>query len=182
MKLHLGCGEKYLHGYLHIDLSDYPHIDYKWRVDSLPMVEDNTVELIYASHVLEYFSDVEAISVLQEWHRVLQPGGILRLAVPDFEALVTVYRTTDIIGLITGPIFGTWKVSPEVTVSHKCLYNKIKLANYLYAAGFRHVREWYPLQVFTDKNDNFDDFSQAYIPHMDKTNGKCISLNLEADK
>ena len=29
MKLHLGCGNRYLSGYAHIDLADYPHIDYK---------------------------------------------------------------------------------------------------------------------------------------------------------
>jgi predicted SAM-dependent methyltransferase len=29
IKLHLGCGKRYIPGFIHIDLADYPHIDYK---------------------------------------------------------------------------------------------------------------------------------------------------------
>lgn len=91
IKLHLGCGKRYLPGYIHIDLADYPHIDYKHDIKTLPMFEDCSVDLIYASHVIEYFDRIEVITVLKEWYRVLKEGGILRIAVPDFEALVQVY-------------------------------------------------------------------------------------------
>ena len=49
MKLHLGCGKRCLEGFLHIDIADFDHIDYKSSVDRLPMIDDNSVDLIYAT-------------------------------------------------------------------------------------------------------------------------------------
>ena len=58
LKLHLGCGERFLPGYTHVDISDFDHIDYKSNVKKLDFIEDNSVEQIYASHVLEYYGVV----------------------------------------------------------------------------------------------------------------------------
>ena len=71
-KLHLGCGERYLNGYLHIDINKFDHIDHITSVDNLSMFDDNSIDEIYASHVLEYFDKFESISVLSEWYRVLK--------------------------------------------------------------------------------------------------------------
>src|SRR5262245_43424784 len=103
MKLHLGCGARHIPGFVHVDLANHPHIDYRHDIRRLPMIAEDAVTLIYASHVLEYFDRVEVPAVLEEWRRVLCPGGVLRLAVPDFEALVTVYQTTGDLALIHGP-------------------------------------------------------------------------------
>ncbi len=55
MKLHLGCGQRFIEGYIHIDIDDFQHIDYKTSIDNLSMIENDSCDLIYASHVLEYF-------------------------------------------------------------------------------------------------------------------------------
>ena len=70
LKLHLGCGKRCIPGFVHIDLADYPHIDYKSDVSDLSMFEDNSADLIYACHVLEHFKRYEIERVLTEWHRV----------------------------------------------------------------------------------------------------------------
>ena len=84
MKLHLGCGRKYIPGFVHVDLLDYDHIDHRMSVDDLSLFSNNSVELIYASHVLEHFGRHETTGVLGEWYRVLQVAGVLRVAVPRF--------------------------------------------------------------------------------------------------
>ena len=95
MKIHLGCGKRYIPSFVHVDIVDLPnHIDYRHNVAELPMFQDNSAELIYASHVFEYFDRQQATTVLAEWRRVLKSGGILRLAVPDFPALIEVYKRT----------------------------------------------------------------------------------------
>jgi predicted SAM-dependent methyltransferase len=182
IKLHLGCGKRYLPGYIHVDLSYYPHVDHQHRVDKLPMIAPNSVETIYASHVLEYFSDNECLDVLLEWHSKLCLGGILRLAVPNFDALIEVYKKSRKIEQISGPILGSWEVSSNLTVFHKAIYNYEKLANQLFDVGFKSVQVWDWKKVFVGELEGFDDYSQAYIPHMDKENGTLISLNVEAVK
>ena len=87
MKLHLGCGKRDFEGWINVDLADFPHVHYKSSVDDLKMFKDNTADLIYSSHTLEYFDKLEVVTVLKEWHRVLKDGATLRVAVPNFNAL-----------------------------------------------------------------------------------------------
>ena len=70
----------------------------QWKVR--PVVHDLTRPLpfpensfwaIYASHVLEHLYRVEADALLAECKRVLKPGGVLRLVVPDLQFLVEDY-------------------------------------------------------------------------------------------
>jgi len=78
MKLHLGCGKRFLKGYLHIDIDLHDHIDIQTSIDKLPMIQDSTVDVIYTCGVLEYFDIEEVNTVLQEFKRVLKVGGILK--------------------------------------------------------------------------------------------------------
>ena len=90
IKINMGCGWRdFGKDWIHIDGGDYPHLDSK-DIFNLPY-EDNSVDLIYASHVIEYFNREEVKDVLNEWIRVLKPNGKLRLAVPDFEVIVGLY-------------------------------------------------------------------------------------------
>jgi predicted SAM-dependent methyltransferase len=181
MKLHLGCGQRIIPGFVHVDLADLPHVDYRHDVRRLPMFGDGTVELIYASHVLEYFDRVEVCAVLAEWRRVLAPGGTLRVAVPDVEALGTVYRDTHDLSLILGPLYGRWPVdsSGDAVLYHRTAYDFSSLRAVLESAGFSGVRrfDWRDTE-----HAAVDDYSQAYLPHLDKQHGTLISLNVQCQK
>ncbi len=52
---------------------------------------DNSVSAIYASHFLEHLPRRDALAFLGECYRVLRPGGIIRLVVPDLESLAVEY-------------------------------------------------------------------------------------------
>lgn len=181
IKLHLGCWKRHIPGFIHIDLADFPHIDHRTSIDCLPMFGDNAVDLIYSSHSFEYFDRQQAPKVLKEWHRVLKPQGLLRLAVPDFESLVKVYQKSGELDKILGPLYGRMEIlTPEPKVLyHKTVYDFLSLKNLLETCGFHNVRcyDW----RWTIHKD-YDDHSQAYIPHMDKEHGLLISLNVEANK
>jgi predicted SAM-dependent methyltransferase len=106
MKLHLGCGKRHIPGFVHIDAVDYPHVDHVATIDNLSFIQDASVDLIYNCHVLEHFKRREVGRVLKEWHRVLKPGGILRISVPDFAKLCEVYQKYGQLDLVIGALFG----------------------------------------------------------------------------
>ena len=180
VQLHLGCGKRYIPGFIHIDLADFPHIDHKTDVSDLSMFEDKSVDLIYTCHVLEYFDRIQVKDVLKEWRRVLKPKGILRIAVPDFEAMVKVYQQYGDLSLIIGPLYGRWEIEgTQKVVYHHTVYDFESLKKVLESAGFVNIHRYDWRETI---HKDYDDYSQAYIPHMDKENGLLISLNIEAEK
>lgn len=176
MKLHLGCGKRdFGPDWISIDGGKFPHL-HSHDITKLPF-KNNTVDVIYACHVLEYFDREEVVMVLNEWKRVLKQGGILRLAVPDFLRLTWLYQQTDL-DKILGPLFGKWDMNDK-KIYHKTTYDFRGISKLLKEIGFKEVEiyDW-------RKTDHaqFDDHSQAYYPHMDKENGTLISLNIECSK
>lgn len=176
MKLHLGCGKRYIPGYVHIDVSDYPHIDLRYHIDRIPMIEDGAASVIYVCHALEHFHRRDTVRVLQEWYRILCPGGVLRIAVPDFEALIDLYQEKRDLGLVIGPLYGRQDYVFNV---HYTTFDFETLKLRLIEAGFINI-ERYDWRK-TDHSD-IDDYSQSYYPHMQKDTGKLLSLNVEAYK
>jgi predicted SAM-dependent methyltransferase len=176
MKLHLGSGKRYIPGWVHIDAIDYPHIDHVAQIDHLPFIQDNSVEIIYACHVLEHFKRRDVARVLKEWYRVLKPGGILRLAVPDFAAVYSVYEKTGSLEPLLGLLFGRQDYLYNI---HYHVWDESTLYAALKNAGFGEVHHW---DWRTTEHADVDDYSRAYLPHMDYTYGTLMSLNLEAVK
>ncbi|MFZ1829324.1 MAG: methyltransferase domain-containing protein [Candidatus Competibacteraceae bacterium] len=53
--------------------------------------KDESVEVLYSSHMLEHLDQQEAHQFLKEAYRVLQKGGVMRLAVPDLGQIIRDY-------------------------------------------------------------------------------------------
>ena len=178
MKINMGCGwRNFGDDWIHIDGGDYDHLDYT-DITKLEL-KDESVDLIYASHVIEYFNQEEVKEVLSEWRRVLSPGGTLRVAVPDFSSMSWLYQQGKVkLSEILGPLYGKMTMGDSF-IYHKTVYDYATLASLLSGCGFRDVAEYDWRE--TDHADH-DDHSQAYISHMDKDNGVLISLNVEAKK
>ena len=92
-KLHLGCGNKILKDFINIDIRLDLGADIIDDVSELNSIEDNSIGLIYVCHVLEHFGRDEYLSALKRWYTVLSNGGVLRISVPDFENVVTMYNS-----------------------------------------------------------------------------------------
>ena len=181
IQLNIGCGSKdFGKDWVHIDGGNYPHLDSN-DIINLPY-EDNSVDLIYASHVIEYFDREEVIPILSGWKSKLKPGGILRLAVPDFYAMAKLYLEKPLTFSIEdflGPLYGKMEMGNE-TIYHKTAYDHESLFDLLVGdLEFSKAMEW---DWKYKDHGIYDDCSQAYLPKMDKDNGVLISLNMEAIK
>jgi len=179
-RLHLGCGKRdFGPGWTNIDVQDFPHVHLRHAVDNLPMVPTGSADLVYACHILEHFMLAEVPRVLQEWRRILKSGGVLRLSVPNFEALVQIYKLTGRLKNIHGPIMGGQKGT--VYDFHYSLWDVKTLHRFLKDAGFKEVRTWDWREV---GHGEHDDYSQAYWPPFAKDDPDAIlvSINIEATK
>ena len=56
-------------------------------------LQDNTVQIIYTSHVIEHMRDSVVNELFKEFYRILQPGGVVRIVAPDMEAYIKSYKT-----------------------------------------------------------------------------------------
>lgn len=91
--LNLGCGHVF------VDSADWLNLDFVPAspavrqanlLDRLPLADD-AASLVYSSHFLEHVPRALVPGLLRECWRVLQPGGVLRLVVPDLENMAREY-------------------------------------------------------------------------------------------
>ena len=178
MKLNIGCGKRnFGDKWIHIDGANFSHIDSNDIL--LKSFKDDSVDLIYSSHFIEYFDRNEIISLLKRWKKVLKKNGILRLAVPDFRVCADLYLK----GLFPlenflGPLYGKMKMGDKL-IYHKTVFDFESLKKILESIGMTHISiyDWRKTE-----HAKFDDHSQAYLPHFEKEEGTLISLNVESKK
>lgn len=94
IRLHLGCGGMRWKDFINVDL--HPHDDNVSDFSRTGCVADVfadirnlqlpdcSVDEIFTSHTFEHFPRWEAVDMLHDWHRMLKPGGILLIEMPDF--------------------------------------------------------------------------------------------------
>jgi len=182
IKLNLGCGERKIHGFINVDARQEVLPDVVYNVAKIHEKFQN-VDLIYASQVLEHFptkpfpfQSTTWKELLDNWNRTLKPGGTLRLSVPDLRAACEYYLFTNDFDSVQAAFYGGQKYNFDY---HYHGWTFETLSKALQEAGFTNIRRynWKNTEHFY-----VDDYSQSYLPHMDKKNGKLMSLNVEADK
>src|SRR4029077_14318489 len=132
-------------------------------------------DLIYNSHQIAYYDRFQVQEVLREWLRVLKPGGTLRLSTPDFEKVVEVYLQNRNLPEHFGFLYGRYETLTGL-IYYRVTYDYSTLEAALVNAGFRGVRRYEWRETL---HKDYDDYSQAYLPHMDKEMGTMMSLNVE---
>lgn len=133
IRLNLGSGCIPLPGYLNLDANTNDSIfplDYK----------DNTVDEIRASHVLEHFGFREAVTVLKEWTRVIKPGGVLKIAVPDFSIIAEGFTNgKNDKAVLEAYIMGGQTDGYDF---HKSIWHGEKLCTILSVLGYNNLERW----------------------------------------
>lgn len=92
-KVNLGCGPVFVDSPAWINLDFAPASPRVKRANLLARLPlpSNGAQLVYASHFLEHIPKPEVDAFLAECHRVLQPGGVLRLVLPDLQEMAASY-------------------------------------------------------------------------------------------
>ncbi|MFA5025940.1 MAG: methyltransferase domain-containing protein [Candidatus Shapirobacteria bacterium] len=121
IKINLGSGPASAKGWINYDWGLLPFMgkfhltsllvklkllgkDYDWKWPDITLVDireelpdnDNTVDYIYCSHVLEHFEKNVAIDILKECKRVLKKNGRVRIVLPDLSKMIKKYSSSEI--------------------------------------------------------------------------------------
>jgi predicted SAM-dependent methyltransferase len=93
LMLHIGCGKNPLPGWINIDVFPAPlAMNVQW---GLPFAPAST-RYVFVSHLLEHlFFPRDVKPFMAELRRVLTPGGVVRLVVPDIEQCIEAYVKND---------------------------------------------------------------------------------------
>lgn len=83
-KLHIGCGDQDIPGYIGCDLRLLPHVQLVCRAWEVSGFCQQLSE-IYSRHMLEHLTLAEARLTLRDWYAALAPGGAVKIEVPNLE-------------------------------------------------------------------------------------------------
>lgn len=167
LQLHLG-GWQVKKDWIIVNVEDRPGVDVRGNCTDLSMFPDGSAVEIYASHVYEHLGYQDELPrALDEAHRVLMPGGRLRISVPDLEILCQLFLASahDLNAqfFVQRMIMGG---QMEPFDFHKTGFSYGILTGILKTHGFKDFRR-------VDDFDLFDDTSKLVFA------GRKISLNLQ---
>lgn len=127
IKLNIGAGN--------VDLEGFAPIDRKLGLEAYPLdYPDGSVEEIRASHVLEHFSFADAMEALKDWTRVLQPGGVIKIAVPDIDKCLDPEQKNRVFYLMGG--------QTDADDFHRSAYDRPRLEAYMRKVGLVDIDVW----------------------------------------
>jgi len=169
MKLHVG-GKAVKDGWKLLNIMPLPGVDFLGDVCDLSQFDDDSIEEIYASHVLEHIPRPKVVDTLKGLHRVLQPGGRLLVSVPDLDELcrsmLNPHLTPDNKFHVMRMIYGGQVNDFDY---HYFGWNWTFMDSFMKGVGFQRVDKVDSFGLFKDTSD--------FTPY-----GKPISLNIIATK
>ena len=166
IRLNLGCGDERIPGFINCDLYE-DKADMQFDAKAIPF-PDNSVDEIRAYHILEHFKFKEAWRVLEEWKRVLKPGGRFVQETPDLLNTCRKFVESDeqVRVMLYGHFFAWPDISPGQV--HYFLYTETQLKWTLEQAGFERIERMYPDSTYATANPQWPELylkTEAYKPY-----------------
>lgn len=116
--LNLGCGRRFHPAWRNLDLAPGVAGVERWSAFEPIPAPEGSVDVCYSSHMLEHLSPARAVAFVAECHRVLKPGGILRLVVPDLEGIARNYLVSLELGDPARHAWATIELLDQMTRDH----------------------------------------------------------------
>jgi len=171
-RLHIGCGTILIPGYFNVDITYRPGVACLCDLNAGLPFANSSLNEVYCCHVLEHFATSAVPDILTEFARALKRGGILRVSVPDLDAIFRCY--CDNIDWFTPPhdpwlglLYGG-QTNPFDF--HKTGFNFRWLKHLLHRANFRDIHAYRPEEMHGLRDASF----------LDEPFGVHVSLNVIA--
>jgi predicted SAM-dependent methyltransferase len=169
LKLHLGAWAR-IPGWTNVNINPGPEIDVVADVADLSGFADGSVDEVYASHVFEHLSMGRVGPALLGVHRIIKPGGIFRIAVPDLERLAMIILDDHV------STYGVWEACRRIfggdmdqNDRHGCGFTADTMTAALEQSGFTNIKRVNSFGLLNDASE------LTFL-------GYRISLNMEATK
>lgn len=177
IKINIGCGLSGITGWQNLDnsptiwMSRIPTLNRLLKTPAWPRdvrrydvrkglpYSEGTVRYIYSSHTFEHFTRAESLAIAKECFRVLAPGGILRIVVPDLTLIVREYLT-DASPQAAQTFLSRLSLNHSLQdlvhpgSNHSQMFDAKSLVHLLHEAGFQQVE--------------VSSYSRSAIPEIDK--------------
>lgn len=95
IRLNIGCGTDYKKGWVNIDNNSDNNIeklDLNWDLRNPLPFDDGSVDYVFNEHFFEHLTVEEGQTAMKDLMRVLKPGGVMRIAMPDLEKAIDNYK------------------------------------------------------------------------------------------
>ena len=150
--LNVACGDKAHPDFINLDYQWRPRVELCWDITKgLPFIA-RSIKGIFIEHCLEHLMYSQCCGLLEEFRRVLQPGGVVRIVVPDAELYLDLYQKSKRGEFVEFPYVNQQEsqngITPMMSVNrvfrdhgHLFAYDAKTLEMMLRNAGFVDIRK-----------------------------------------
>lgn len=142
--LNIGCGHNIAAGFVNLDYEWQPGVDICWDLNNPLPIGDGALRGVFTEHCLEHLAPETAKATLREIRRVLAPGAVARIVLPDAGLFARLYAKAHAGEAVSFPLekrFDGWTPMAELNrimrdYGHLYGYDAETLVAWLKAAGF----------------------------------------------
>jgi predicted SAM-dependent methyltransferase len=172
IRLHLGSGSAIIPDFINVDMLSMPGVALRCDLSKTLPFKDESAHECYLCHVLEHFATNQVPKTLKELSRIMKPGAILRVCVPDLDIIFKTYVNK--IEWFSPPhnpwlglIYGGQKDEFDF---HRTGFNYRWIEYLLEEAGFANIERYDPEEIHGIRDASF----------AEEPFGVNVSLNVRA--